>query len=107
MDLKGASSMDHLNFSGTGTLGGTFTLTLGEGFTPSLGQSFDFFDGKTTRTFVTLSLPTLVAGLQWNTSQIYSNGVLSITSAAPLPAAGMSGWALLLPIALRRRRQIS
>jgi T5SS/PEP-CTERM-associated repeat protein len=78
MDLDGLSSMDHLNFSGTATLGGTFTLTLANGFVPAQGQSFDFFDGTTTGSFTTLSLPALTAGLAWNSSQFNSSGILTV-----------------------------
>jgi hypothetical protein len=63
------------------TLGGTLNVSLINGFSPTLGNSFDILDwGALTGTFATLQLPALAGGLQWNTSQLYTIGVLSIAS---------------------------
>jgi hypothetical protein len=67
--------------AGALSLGGVLDVTLINGFTPSAGQSFNILDwGSLAGTFSGLNLPTL-AGLSWNTSQLYTNGVLSIASA--------------------------
>ena len=52
------------------------------GFTPAAGQTFNLFDGALTGTFDTLQLPTL-AGLAWNTSQLYTNGIIGVNVAPP------------------------
>jgi T5SS/PEP-CTERM-associated repeat protein len=65
-------------------------------YLPLLGDSFQFIEvtGNWTGSFGTLNLPTLSGGLQWNTSQLYSHGTLSV-SAIPEPSS-----ALLLMISL-------
>jgi hypothetical protein len=51
-----------------------------EGFTPAAGNSFDILDwGTLSGTFSTINLPAL-SGLAWNTSQLYSTGVLSVVA---------------------------
>ena len=72
------SQHDQLDVSGTATLGGTLAVSLINSFTPSAGQSFDILDWTSVNgTFSSLSLPTLT-GLAWNTSQLYTTGVLSV-----------------------------
>jgi hypothetical protein len=67
------------------SLGGRLEVSLIEGFTPAAGNSFDILDwGTLSGTFSTIVLPTL-SGLAWNTSQLYTTGVLS------LAAAGLRG----------------
>jgi hypothetical protein len=76
---------DQLRVAGPLALGGTLAVSLIEGFTPVAGSSFDILDwGTLSGTFSTLALPTL-SGLAWNTSQLYTTGVLS------LAAAGLRG----------------
>ena len=54
-------------------------MTLTGGFTPVAGQSFDLFDwGSLGGIFDVLQLPTLTGALQWNASQLYTAGVLSV-----------------------------
>src|SRR5207253_540424 len=49
---------------------------------PAAGNSFDVFDWNALAgTFATLQLPALSSGLSWNTSQLYTSGVLSVVSA--------------------------
>jgi T5SS/PEP-CTERM-associated repeat protein len=83
MELGGTtpgSGHDQIVASGELDFGGTLQVALINGFTPAAGQSFNLFDwGAVSGTFNTLSLPTL-AGLTWNTSQLYTNGVLSLVS---------------------------
>jgi hypothetical protein len=66
-------------------MGGTLDVTLAAGFTPTIGQSFDLFDWVTrSGSFAAINLPA-IGGIGWNTSQLYTTGVISATSAAALP----------------------
>jgi hypothetical protein len=59
-------------------------VSLANGFTPTAGQSFNVFDWISQNgTFDTLDLPAL-AGLAWNTSQLYTSGALSLAAAVGL-----------------------
>lgn len=95
---------DHLDTSDTGltTFGGTLAIDLIDGFSPRLGNSFDLFDGPTAGMFDNLDLDPLSSGLVWNTSQLYSTGVLSVVpepTSLSLLALGAGG------LLLRRRRR--
>jgi hypothetical protein len=75
------SQYDALDVTGSLSLGGALDVSLINGFTPSAGQTFDILNwGSLAGAFSSISLPTL-AGLTWNTSQLYTTGILSITSA--------------------------
>jgi hypothetical protein len=77
---------DQLHVTGNLSLGGTLAVSLINGFTPVAGSSFDILDwGALSGTFASLDLPTLAADLSWNTSQLYTTGVLSVL------AAGLAG----------------
>jgi hypothetical protein len=72
------SQYDQLLVSGALSLGGALDVTLINGFTPSAGQAFNILDwGSLAGTFSSITLPTL-AGLSWNTSQLYTTGMLSV-----------------------------
>ena len=65
--------------SGAVTLGGALQVSLINSFSPTWGNSFDILDwGTVGGVFSTLTLPGLNAGLSWNTSQLYTDGILSI-----------------------------
>jgi autotransporter-associated beta strand protein len=85
MELGGTtpgSGYDRIQSSGALAFAGALQVSLYNGFTPSAGQSFDLFNwGNTSGTFSSLSLP-LLAGLAWNTAQLYTDGVLSLDAAA-------------------------
>jgi hypothetical protein len=71
-------------------LNGTLVVQLassgGQLFSPHAGDSFDLLDwGRLTGEFSAIQLPALGSGLAWNTSQLYTSGVLSVFSAASLP----------------------
>ncbi len=115
MEIAGfdrGTGYDALDVAGSLTFGGTLEVVTYGAFTPasfSAGQSFDLFNwGSATGTFSTLNLPDLSAyGLAWDTSALYTNGVLSVTaSAIPEPStyAALAGLAALSLVALRRRR---
>ncbi|MGL4514060.1 MAG: beta strand repeat-containing protein [Lacipirellulaceae bacterium] len=88
MEIGGTSpgsGYDQVLASGALTLDGTMAVSLLGGFVPSIGQSFNLFDwGTLSGTFDSLSLPSLGGGLNWDTSQLYTTGVLSV-AAAGLP----------------------
>jgi hypothetical protein len=69
------------------TAGGTLAVTLGPGFAPALGNSFDLFDWGSidsfNGSFSALGLPALASGLRWDTSQLYSDGVLTVGVGLP------------------------
>jgi hypothetical protein len=72
--------------TGYGTLTATGTATLGcglmvnlNGFTPSAGNVFHLFSwGSVSGTFIAINLPLLGSGLTWNTSRLYTDGVLFV-----------------------------
>lgn len=84
MELGGTtpgSGYDRIQSAGALAFAGALEVSLYNGFAPSAGQSFDLFNwGSTSGTFSSLSLPSLV-GLAWNTSQLYTTGVLSLNAA--------------------------
>jgi hypothetical protein len=70
---------DQLNVVGLMSLGGTLQVVLTQSFRPDAGKSFDILDwGSMAGTFASLQLPTLLGGLTWNTSQLYTTGTLSV-----------------------------
>jgi len=72
-------SYDQIRATGTLSLGGTLAVSLINDFNPMAGNSFDILDwGGLAGTFSSIQLPTLAGGLHWNTSQLYTTGVLSI-----------------------------
>jgi hypothetical protein len=88
MELAGTTpgtQYDQLQVGGALSIGGILSVSLLNGFMPTVGSSFDLLDwGTLSGTFSSLSLPTLATG-QWDMSQLYTTGVLSIT---PSPLAG-------------------
>jgi autotransporter-associated beta strand protein len=81
-----ASANAKLNVTGALSLGGSLTVNLTGGFAPALGNRFDLLDwGTRSGVFSSLQLPTLAAPLAWNTSQLYSTGVLSVNDSNFLP----------------------
>ncbi|MBL9163075.1 MAG: autotransporter-associated beta strand repeat-containing protein [Planctomycetaceae bacterium] len=85
--VAAGSQHDQIESAGVLALEGTLQVSLIGGFMPSAGQSFDLLNwGATSGAFDMLSLPALGAGLAWNTSQLYTTGVLSVTTATFLAA---------------------
>ena len=108
MELGGdvpGTGYDQLDISGLATLNGTLDVELLNGFSPSLGESFTLFSGRTTGSFSQIGLPALSNGEQWNTSNLSTNGTISVTpepsSLALLAAGGAIGLA-----GYKRRRKV-
>ena len=84
MELGGTSpggGHDQILSSAMLAFDGTLQVSLINGFSPAAGQSFNLFDWiSASGTFGSLQLPTL-AGLAWNTSQLYTTGMLSVVPA--------------------------
>jgi hypothetical protein len=87
IELSGTShgfGYDTLVATNQATLGGTLQVSLINSFLPALGNSFDILDASSiTGTFATLSLPALGSGLVWNTTALYSTGVISVAAGMP------------------------
>jgi hypothetical protein len=77
IEIASLTSFDRLLVNGTASLGGTLAVSLS--YSPTYGSTFDILDWTTrSGTFATLQLPALSGGLEWNTTQLYTNGVLSV-----------------------------
>jgi Tol biopolymer transport system component len=69
---------DQVHVTGELALGGSLDVSL-VNFNPSAGQSFNILDwGSLSGTFAALDLPALTGSLAWNTSQLYTAGILSV-----------------------------
>ena len=70
---------DHLQVGGTLSLGGTLQLLLTNGFIPVTGDTFDILSwGNRIGEFDALDLPTLNGRIVWDSSQLYTTGVLTV-----------------------------
>ncbi len=102
-DVPG-SGYDQLDISGLAALNGVLDVDLLNGFSPSAGEIFHLFNGQTTGSFSQFGLPSLGNGLSWDTSNLDTNGTITVTpepsSLALLAAAGAVG---LVGYGLRRR----
>lgn len=77
---------DALLASGQASLGGTLQVSLINSFSPALNDSFDILDASSiSGPFTTLFLPSLGASFTWNTSQLYTAGVLRVVASPGLP----------------------
>jgi hypothetical protein len=77
--LAAGTAHDQLNVSGTADFGGNLQVVLIDDFDPAAGDAFDLLNwGTRVGTFSTVLLPSLGSGLSWNTSQLYTEGILSI-----------------------------
>lgn len=90
IELGGAtrgSFYDAIVSNGAASLNGTLAVSLINGFTPIVREDFDILDwGTRSGTFTApLHLPILGGSLVWNTSQLYTTGVLSVIDSNFLP----------------------
>lgn len=97
-----AGLFDSLQVTGELTFGGTLNLSTGYAF--QVGDTVDLFDwGTVAGTFASITGTDLGGGLSWDTSSLYTSGVITVV---PEPAT----WAMItvggtLVLTLRRRRQ--
>ncbi len=101
------SQYDALVVTGAATLGGKLSVSFVNGFTPTAGTQFDILDwASMTGTFATIDLPPLSSGMSWNTTQLYTSGMLT---AVPEPASALllTTASLLVGMASRRKRAAS
>lgn len=109
--LTQGTQYDFLDINGDWTItGGNLQLLLLSGFMPAGGDSFDLFDfNSVTGSFDSILLPTLTAGLNWDTSSLYTTGIVAVsgTAAVPEPSTfAITGLGLGF-VAWRRRRRNS
>jgi hypothetical protein len=90
IELGGTSvtQYDKLDVDGNMTGAGLVNVQLVNGFAPAGGNSFDILDFSTKSTNIDLgTLPTLGAGLTWDTSAFDTTGVISVLGGPPLADA--------------------
>ncbi|CAN5383688.1 hypothetical protein BH09VER1_BH09VER1_07200 [soil metagenome] len=101
----GAGQFDRLVDNGLLTLGGT--LNLSTGYSATIGNTVDLFDWTTlSGTFASITGTSLGGGLSWDTSNLYTNGTITVvpepsTTHALFIAAG------LMFFAQRLRRRLA
>jgi len=83
MELGGyglGTEYDRLTVTGLGELDGTLDVVFLDGFAPTNGASFDLFnwDGGVNGTFSDINSSTLPEGLSWDTSNLYTNGTVTV-----------------------------
>lgn len=110
LSLGGAGSSGKYTIGGQFTPAGTLSIQLAEVFNPQFGDSFNILDFGSlgSGTFTHFDLPTLGAGLDWDTSALYTTGSISIAaSAIPEPStyAALAGAAALGLAAWRRQKR--
>ncbi len=88
LDIGSVSYHDRLMVTGLASFAGTLELKLATGAeSPVLGDSFDLLDfASSTGQFTNFILPTLSSALMWDSSQLYSQGVMRV-SAIPEPGS--------------------
>jgi hypothetical protein len=88
--------------------GGSLTVTVPNGFTPTIGEQFQLFYNLATNpltgTFSSVTLPALPSGESWNTTQLYSSGLISIVPEPTAIGLMLGAGGLLL---CRRRKPVN
>ncbi|MCE4535682.1 hypothetical protein LXT12_00195 [Pelomonas sp. P7] len=110
LELGASGAADQLALGKELHLDGTLELVGLDGFRPAVGQQYRLFTptlangGAITGRFLALDshAAPLPAGLAWDTRQLASDGLLSVTTVPEMPAAWML--AVGLPVMLTRRR---
>ena len=75
------SQYDKLNVAGQLSLDGELNVSLINNFHPKTGDTFDVLDWHSlSGTFTDVVLPTLGGRIVWNSSQLYTNGSLSVVA---------------------------
>lgn len=87
MHLSGNADDAQLTGIGTLNFGGVLHVLLDGGYAPSAGDSYQLFSfAGANGSFTNLDLPGLASGLEWNSDDLYSDGILSV-NAVPEPAS--------------------
>ena len=87
IDMDAANSYDSLSVTGNITLAGTLNVSidnLPQTYVPAIGDSFDILNwtGSLSGGFaLPLQLPILPGSRMWNTSQLYTTGVIAVVAA--------------------------
>ncbi len=115
--VSGGYDAINLKNGGVFNLNGTLTIKLINGYAPVVGDTFQLFrkvdvaggSGSLVGSFSAFdfSNAALGAGLQWDTSNLYSSGILDVLSSVPEPslvAVIFGGMALGLAVVRRRSR---
>jgi hypothetical protein len=70
---------DQIRVAGDLTLGGKLSIELLNSLSPTVGQVFNILDwGRLSGEFDSIELPPLAGPLAWNTSRLYTDGLLSL-----------------------------
>ncbi len=108
---SGTRGVDYDAFTVQGAIafGGALNVSFYNGYDPVNGARFDLFDwgNGASGTFSAIVLPSLDSGLSWDTSALYSTGVLSVSAAAipePTTCAALIGLAAFGMVAMRKRQ---
>jgi hypothetical protein len=85
LDIYSPTAHDSFHVGDNFSAGGTLDITLVAGApSPQPGDLFDILDfTSATGTFATLNLPTLTAGLNWNTANLLTSGILEVVAGLP------------------------
>ena len=79
-----AAGYDQLHITGQLAAAGMLNVSLINNFVPAPGTSFDILDWASLNgRFASVQLPALTAPLGWDTSHLYSNGVITATNYVP------------------------
>ena len=100
----GDTGYDHLDVLGGVSFGGNLRIATLNGFSAMLGQSFDLFDFESSNgLFASVTFPILDKDLAWDTSLLYTSGVISV-QAIPEPASFVALGLGALAFLRRRKR---
>ena len=87
--LAGSSSYDRVAVTGKFTCNGTLSVTILSG-TSVIGDTYQLITaGSIAGKFVTLDLPVLAQGLEWDTSELYTTGTIKVKAATGLSIPGI------------------
>ena len=87
--IGGSSSCDKLAVTGKFTCNGTLSVTIASG-TSAIGNTYQLISaGSIAGAFVTLDLPVLAQGLEWDTTALYTTGTIKVKAATGLNTPGI------------------
>lgn len=105
-EIGGLTSLDQLLITGSAAFNGTLNVSFLDGYAPELDDSYQLFSfAISTGAFSTLNLAELDEGKVWDTSELYTTGMLRVAS---IPEPSTLGLLLMSGLAfagwLNRRR---